>query len=73
MAEQGERLGPGIIKAVVHECIEQRSGLGHVLGVDIHMRDHKNLTRPRVLTARIHGAREQITRPLIQRSLQQRR
>ena len=73
LAEQGKRLDLGIVEAVIHERIKQRSGLAHELRVDIHVRDHKNLTGLRVATARIHGAREQITGPLIQRSLQQRR
>jgi len=73
LAEQGERLDAGIVQAVGHERIKQRLGLGDELGVDVHVRDHKDLTRLRVPTARIHGAREQITGPLIQRSLQQRR
>jgi hypothetical protein len=57
LAEQGERLDLGIVEAVVHECIKQRPGLAHELGVDIHVRDDKNLTGLRVLTARIHAYR----------------
>jgi hypothetical protein len=36
LAEQGERLNPVIVAAVVHECIKQRSGLPHELGVDLN-------------------------------------
>jgi hypothetical protein len=48
LAKQGERLDAGIVQPVGHERIKQRLGLGDELGVDVHARDHKDLTRLRV-------------------------
>ena len=42
LAEQGERLDAGIVQTVGHERIKQRLGLGDELGVDVHVRDHKD-------------------------------
>ena len=73
LAEQGERLDPGIAGAVAHECIEHRKGLADELGIDIDVRDHKDLTGHGVATARIHGPLKQIAVPFIEQRLQQRR
>ena len=65
LAEQGERLDPGIAGTVIHECIEHRTGLVDELGIDIHVRDHEDLTGFRVARARIHGPIEQIAVPFM--------
>ena len=65
LAEQGERLDPGIAGTVIHECIEHRTGLVDELGIDIHVRDHEDLTGFRVARARIHGPLEQIAVPFV--------
>src|SRR5258705_7059163 len=65
LAEQGERLDPRIAEAVVHECLKQRLGLANELWVDVHVRDHEDLTGLRVTTARIHSPGEQIAVPFI--------
>ena len=70
LAEHGERLHAEIVSAVVHERIEQRRDLSNELGVAIHVRDYKYLTRRRGLTASRHSTGQQIAQPLIERGFQ---
>jgi hypothetical protein len=70
LADQGKRLNPGIVQAVVNKCIEQRCDLRDELGVAIHVRDYKYLIVLLVLTGSIRSTRQQIAKPLIERRLQ---